>query len=108
VDLATNIDKAPKAIRISDYKTKKLINAEKAYWVVGGNKQGVMSRRGKWAFEKKTDADAFLKINMGKRASFEEAVKMAFQDMYDDTKMIRDRRKMKRMKMMEQKTRGGG
>ena len=104
VDLANNIDKSPKAIKVGDFNSKQLIDAEKAFWVVGGSKPGVMSKRGKWAFEKKEDAEAFLKTNQGSLATFEEAMKMAYEDMYDDTKAIRERRKMKRMKMMEQKS----
>jgi nitrous oxide reductase accessory protein NosL len=102
VDLANNIDKAPKAIKVGDFNGKQLIDAEKAYWVVGGNKPGVMTKRGKWAFEKKDDAEAFMKTNQGKAASFEEVMKMAYEDLYEDTKMIREKRKIKRMKMMEQ------
>ena len=63
-----------------------------------------MSKRGKWAFEKKDDAENFMKTNQGKIASFEEAMKMAYEDMYEDTKAIRKRRKLKLMKMMEQKS----
>ena len=103
VDLATNIDKTPKAILVGDYGTKNLIDAEKAVWVVGGSKMGVMTRKAKWAFEKKEDAENFMKPNQGKMTSFEEAMKMAYDDMYEDTKMIRDRRKMMRMKMMDHK-----
>jgi len=102
VELANSIDKTPKAIKVGDFNSKQLIDAEKAVWVVGGAKQGVMSKRGKWAFEKKEDAEAFLKTNQGSMAVFEEAMKMAYEDMYDDTRAIRERRKMKRMKMMEQ------
>jgi nitrous oxide reductase accessory protein NosL len=104
VELANSIDKTPKAIKVGDFNSKLLINAEKAFWVVGGSKPGVMSKRGKWAFEKKEDADAFLKTNQGSMVVFEEAMKMSYEDMYDDTKAIRERRKMKRMKMMEQKS----
>jgi nitrous oxide reductase accessory protein NosL len=106
VDLANNIDKTPKAIQVGDFSGKQLIDAEKASWVVGGSKPGVMSKRGKWAFEKKEDAENFIKTNQGKIASFEEAVKMAYEDMYEDTKAIRERRKMRQMKMMEQKPHG--
>jgi len=104
VDLANNIDKTPKLIRVGDLNSKQLIDAEKAFWVVGGAKPGVMTKRGKWAFEKKDDADAFLKTNQGTAASFEEVMKMAYEDLYEDTKMIREKRKMKRMKMMEKKS----
>ena len=104
VDLANNIDKAPKEIKVADFSGKQLIDAEKAFWVVGGNKPGVMSKRGKWAFEKKEDAESFIKANQGKAASFEEVMKMTYEDMYEDTKIIREKRKMKRMKIMEQKS----
>jgi len=34
----------------------------------------------------------------GELQSFEQAMKAAFEDLYHDTKMIREKRKMKRMK----------
>jgi copper chaperone NosL len=102
VDMALNIDKSPKAIQVADYNTKNLIDAEKAVWVIGGEKPGVMSKRAKWAFEKKEDAEKFIKDNGGTPASFDDAVKLAYEDMYQDTKMIREKRKMKRMGMEAQ------
>jgi nitrous oxide reductase accessory protein NosL len=98
VDLANNIDKTPKAIKVGDFSTKDLIDAEKAFWVIGGSKPGVMSKRGKWAFAKKGDADTFVAQNGGSLADFETAMKAAYEDMYADTKMIREKRKMNRMK----------
>ena len=103
IDLALNIDKTPKAIWVGDYNTKKLIDAEKAFWVIGGSKTGVMTKRAKWAFGKKEDAEKFISENGGNLAVFDEALKSAYEDMYQDTKMIREKRKMKKMKMMEQK-----
>ena len=97
VDLALNIDKTPKTIEVGDYNTKALIDAEKAVWVIGGNKPGVMTKRAKWAFGNRSDAEAFVKAEGGKVATFEEAMKATYEDMYSDTKMIRERRKMKRM-----------
>lgn len=103
VDLANNIDKAPKSIKVGDYNSKQLIDAEKAFWVIGGDKSGVMTARAKWAFEKKADAEAFIAASKGTLATFEEVIKGAYEDMYKDTKMIRDKRKMKKMQKMEQK-----
>lgn len=100
VELALNIDKTPRTIEVGDYKTKKLVDAEKAFWVIGGSKPGVMTKRAKWAFESKADADAFIKENGGKPASFDEAIKASYEDMYADTKMIREKRKMMKMKKM--------
>jgi nitrous oxide reductase accessory protein NosL len=97
VDLAINIDKTPKTIQVGDYNSKALIDAEKASWVIGGSKMGVMTKRAKWAFEKKGDAEKFIKENGGENATFDVAMKAAYEDMYADTKMIRERRKMKKM-----------
>ena len=104
LDLANNIDKTPKSIKVADFNGKQLIDAETAFWVIGGKKPGVMSKRGKWAFEKKDDAESFMKTNEGRLASFEEAIKAAYEDMYEDTKMIRDKRKTMRAKKMHDKS----
>jgi nitrous oxide reductase accessory protein NosL len=98
VDMANNIDKTPKKIKVADVVSKELIDAEKAVWVIGGSKQGVMTRNAKWAFVSKEKAETFIKENGGKLASFDEAIKTAYEDMYKDTKMIRDRRKQMKMK----------
>lgn len=97
VDFALSIDKMPKTIGVGDYSSKALIDAEKAYWVVGGSQMGVMSKRAKWAFEKKDQAEKFVKENGGQLATFDEAMKAAYEDMYSDTKMIREKRKMKKV-----------
>ena len=98
VDLAINIDKTPKTIQVGDYNAKALIDAEKAPWVIGGSKMGVMTKRAKWAFDKKEDAEKFIKENGGENATFDVAMKAAYEDMYQDTKMIRERRKMMKHK----------
>jgi nitrous oxide reductase accessory protein NosL len=51
--------------------------------VLGGNKTGVMSIRGKWAFEEKGECDKFIKENGGRLANFDEVMKASFQDMYE-------------------------
>jgi hypothetical protein len=101
IDIVMNMDKTPVKIEVGDYMTKTMINAETAQWVIGGNKPGVMTKKSKWAFAKKEDAEKFMKENGGKPASFEEAMKAALEDMYEDTKIIREKRKMTKMKEME-------
>jgi nitrous oxide reductase accessory protein NosL len=96
VDLALQIDRTPVAIRVADVDTQELLDAEKAYWVVGGKRPGVMTKRGKWAFGEKAAAKAFVKQEGGLIATFEDAMKAAYEDMYQDTRMIRERRKAKR------------
>jgi copper chaperone NosL len=83
IDLALNTAKIPKATLIGDYYSKKLVDVEKAYWVLGGNKMGVMSIRGKWAFEKKEGGDHFIKENGGRPADFDKVMQATFEDMYE-------------------------
>ena len=98
IDMAVNIDKGPVFIGVGDFNTKKLIDAEEAAWVIGGDKMGVMTKRAKWAFASQADAEKFVKEHGGNLASFEEAIKASYEDMYNDTRMIREKRKMMRMK----------
>jgi copper chaperone NosL len=102
LDLAANMGRAPKTISVGDYNTKELIDAEKAFWVIGGSKMGVMSDRAKWAFKTEADAAAFVKEFGGTQATFEMAMKAAYEDMYQDTKTIRKRRAMMKKEMMEE------
>ena len=94
LDLAFSTNKTPVFFGVGDYKTGKLIDAEKAHWIIGGDKAGVMSRRAKWAFEHKADADAFIKAHGGAAAGFGEAMESTFVDMYRDLKMTWEQRKM--------------
>lgn len=96
IDLMLKIDKTPVAIRVADYNTKKLIDAETAQWVTGGDKMGVMTRRAKWAFSSAADARAFITAHGGSAAAFETALQAAFEDMYADLQMIREKRKKMR------------
>ena len=96
VDLANNIDKAPSTIGVGDYYSKKLTDAEKAFWVLGGKQPGVMTMNAKWAFEDKRSAEKFIKEIGGALAIFDDAIKAAYEDMYKDTKQIREKRKLKR------------
>jgi len=103
VDLAVSLDKTPKTIQVGDFVTKNLIDAEQAFWVVGGKKPGVMSKRAKWAFADKSGAEDFIKENGGRPATFEDAMKASYEDMYGDTRMIREKRKMMKMKLSMEK-----
>lgn len=99
VDLALMLDRVPTYYGVGDYNSKKLVDAEKASWVIGGDQMGVMTKRAKWAFENKSDAEAFVKAHGGQMATFEEALEAAYADMYKDNQMIREKRKMMREKM---------
>jgi nitrous oxide reductase accessory protein NosL len=96
VDYMSHLDHLPDSIKVGDYRSKKIIDAVKAYWVIGGNKSGVMTERAKWAFEKKSDAEAFIRRHGGQPATFEEAVRASFVDMYTEMKLIERRRSFQR------------
>ena len=83
IDLALNTDKMPDVILVGDYNTKRLIDAEKAFWVIGGKRMGIMSIKGKWAFKQRKDADTFIRENGGQISSFDDAMKASFEDMYE-------------------------
>ena len=97
VDLAINLDKSPTAIRVGDYYSRELIDAETAYWVIGGIKVGVMTKTGKWAFLRKKEAERFISENGGEMATFDQALKATYEDMYADSKMIRGKRRIRNM-----------
>ena len=100
LDLANQLDKMPQAIKVGDFNSKELIDAEQATWVLGGNLQGVMTGRAKWAFGHRPEAQKFIEANGGEMVDFEAAINAAYQDMYKDTRMIRKKRQeMKKSKM---------
>lgn len=101
IDLSLNIDKTPVSIQVADYTTRRLIDAETAHWVTGGDQMGVMTRRAKWAFAARDGALAFVGTHGGSTADFKTAVKAAFEDMYADLQMIREKRKKMRAMQSE-------
>ena len=94
IDMALHTDKPVSRITVGDYGTHKQISAESAFWVIGGDKTGVMTARAKWAFETNADADRFIEAHGGEHANFEAVIKAAFEDMYQDTLMIQKKRQM--------------
>jgi copper chaperone NosL len=88
-DYLRSPDDAPDSISVGDYNTKKLIDAIKAYWVMGGSKSGVMTNRAKWAFENKQDALAFIKMYGGELIDFGGAMKASYEDVYEDMRALK-------------------
>jgi nitrous oxide reductase accessory protein NosL len=76
-DMSKNKGKTVKSFQVADYNTRKLTDAKTDAWVIGGSKKGVMTKVAKWAFADKKDADAFIKANGGKQATFDDALKAA-------------------------------
>lgn len=83
IDLALNPHKGVRASLVGDYNTRVLLDAEKAAWVLGGDRMGVMSIRGKWAFRSRKDAERFIKEHGGSIVSYDDVMKATFEDMYE-------------------------
>ena len=73
-------------IKVVDAKTQKLIDAKKAFYVVGSEIKGTMSMTSKLAFQKEEDAKEFIKEYKGEITSFEEAMKIATENLKKDEK----------------------
>ena len=80
IEMKQNAGRQVKSIMVGDYITKKLIDARKAIWVVGGRKSGVMTSEAKWAFAGKDAAEKFVKEYGGRITSFDEALDLAIKE----------------------------
>ncbi len=80
VVLDTTPGRKVKELLVADRDSRTLINAEQAHWVMGGRKRGVMTQQPKWAFQSKDGAEAFIKANGGKLATWEEALAAAREE----------------------------
>lgn len=96
VDFADTLDTEVTGIFVADMNTKKLLPVEEASWVIQDGTPGVMTRNAKWAFERTADAEAFVQAKGGRIVKWDDAVKQAYLDLFEDTQMIRMRRKAKR------------
>ena len=65
------------SLQVADRDTRQLVDAKKAFWVIGGQEQGVMSGTAKWAFGDRKRAEAFVATKGGQLAGFEAAWKAA-------------------------------
>ena len=65
------------ALQVADYRTKELIAAKSAIWVVGGTVPGVMTSQAKWAFTHQADALEFVKTHGGVITPYAEVMQLA-------------------------------
>jgi nitrous oxide reductase accessory protein NosL len=79
-ELKANKGKVTKSIQVGDYNTGKLIDAKKAFWVIGGDLSGVMAKTATWAFAEKGAAAAFIGKHGGKLAGYKEALKAGSEE----------------------------
>ena len=78
--LDANPGRKVKTLLVADRDSRTLIDAEQANWVMGGGKRGVMTQQPKWAFLSKDGAEAFIKTNGGKLATWTEALAAAREE----------------------------
>jgi len=90
-DIAVNRHKTVRGIFAADYPGRQLIPATTAFWVIGGDRSGVMTQRAKWAFAKQADAQAFIRDHGGSLSTFDDVARTTFEDMYADIKAVRER-----------------
>ena len=83
LDLALHPEKQVARILVGAYDSGKLLDVEKAVWVLGGSKYGVMSLRGKWAFETRDAAAAFMRDFGGGPSDFGAVMRAAYEDMWE-------------------------
>ena len=97
-DLAQKKNKAPEKILVGDYNSKKLIDAERGYWVVGGSKRGVMTAKAKWAFQSKEEANKFIQKYGGQLSTFDYCMGASLEEVSYANKMGHKKGHMKKMK----------
>ncbi len=66
--------------KVADRDTRQLIDAEKAFWTIGGKKRGVMTMRAKWAFSTREAAQHFVDMYGGRLATWGEALAASRND----------------------------
>ena len=74
-------ERKPRSVKVADYNTRELIEADQAQWVIGGKKPGVMTGRAKWAFRNGKDAEAFVGEFGGARSTYREALGEATREL---------------------------
>ena len=80
VDDMKNHHNSLQDIKVVDTNSLKLIDAKKAYYVVGSSKKGTMSRVSKYAFSTLSAASKFAAKNGGEVMGFNAAVQTAQED----------------------------
>ena len=69
-------------LKVVDTNSLKLISVYKAFYVVGSSKPGTMTRTSKYAFAKKSEAEAFAKEFGGKVMNFNDTYTVSMKDSY--------------------------
>lgn len=79
-DIDTQKGRDAASLLVADRDTRSLISVEKAFWVIGGKKRGVMTQRAKWAFTTKEAAQSFVDAYGGKISDWDAVLLAARED----------------------------
>ena len=91
----TQFEDKIKLIQVVDNNSLQFIDAKKATYVVGSSKKGTMSPVSKYAFSTLNEAKEFQNKFGGEIKTFDEALKIAKDSVYDDmSKLENKKRKM--------------
>ena len=110
ISLALNLDRGPKAIYAADFgadgEPKPLLQVDNATYLVGSSLPGTMSANSKMAFSSAAAAQTMAAEKGGELADFDEALRITYLGMAEDTNRIRKRRAERRSRMMQKKPQG--
>ena len=81
-----------KNIQVVDTNSLKLIDAKKAFYVVGSSKEGTMSPISEYAFSTKIEAEKFKKDFGGEIHTFEETLKLSKDKLDKDNEILDEKR----------------
>jgi len=80
IEMDKHQEKSVQALLVADRDSRVLSEASKAFWVMGGDKRGVMTKRPKWAFTEKGSAEKFVKEHGGKLVDWDTVLAAARED----------------------------
>ena len=81
-----------KNIQVVDTNSLKLIDAKKAFYVIGSSKEGTMSPISEYAFSTKIEAEKFKKEFGGEIHTFEETLKLSKDKLDKDNEILDEKR----------------
>ena len=91
-DVHKNYEDKIKEIQVVDTNSLKLIDAKKAFYVVGSSKEGTMSSVSEYAFSKKDEAEKFQKEFGGTVYNFDESLKLTKERLNKDNQTLDEKR----------------
>lgn len=102
IELALHNNFTLQQITVADAGTKRQIDAEMAYWVIGGSKKAAMIATPKWAFEDRASAENFIRRYGGRPATFDDVIENTFEEMYLDIRTIQKLRRLEETRKKSQ------